>query len=290
MPASIVSAIAAEIDRLVVRGHELANESVNKPAALADMTALPHLLSTAAIVLLAQPLSRDAVKRVVPYTPPSLIDALIDNNISENVVIEQDGDLVLTDSGRAAASAVVSLQETTVAEAWSVARTELETIERLLASAVRHGESIEPPRTPSNFGLFAPHCDRPTLEGRVLRLMTAIRYWRADAHLRALADADLRPFEAHALNRLWDAERGVSRVGQGFPEPGSKGISSLEERGYADGGTITTDGLTLRKKIEDETDRFTDPVYGELDESSCRQLLTALNALPGSASPGIPGT
>jgi hypothetical protein len=287
---AFVSAVATEIDRLVVRGHELAQEYPDKPDVLSQMTALPHLLSTAAIVLLAQPLTRDEVKGIVPYTPVSLIDALIDNNIEEAVVTEGQGRIVLTDTGRVAAEAVTLVQEGSVARAWSAARDDVHAIERIVRPVVERATTIAPPRMPSNFALFAPHRSRPTIEGGVLRLITAARYWRADAHLRAIEDAGLDRSEAHALNRLWDAHRGVERVGQGFPNPGRGAVASLEQRGLARDGTITTDGMDVREKVEEETDRLTAPLYDEVDEPSLEELRRALEALPGDASPGVPGT
>lgn len=114
----------------------------------------------------------------------------------------------------------------------------------------------------------------------VIRLITAVRYWRADAHLRALDDVELRPFEAHALNRLWDAHRGLDRIGQGFPESGRKGVASLEARGLADGGVITSEGIRLREQIEQDTDRFTATIYDRLEAAERDELLAALTSLP----------
>jgi hypothetical protein len=267
-PLAFVSAVAAEIDRLVVRGHELAGQYPDKPQVMSEMTAFPHLLSTAAIVLLAQPLTREDAKRIVPYTPESLIDALIDNNIEEGIVNEEDGGVVLTAKGRIAAEAFVALQEDVVAHAWSASRDVVVAVERVVRPVVERARTIAPPRTPSNFALFAPHGSRPTTEGSVLRLITAVRYWRADAHLRAVDDAGLGRAEAHALNTLWDAHRGVERVGQGFPNTGKSAIASLEARGLADDGTITPDGIALRETIEEATDRLTAPIYDEVDEES----------------------
>src|SRR5688500_4958057 len=79
---------AAEIDRLVVRGHEVAADHPDPPPVLAGLTAHPALLNTVAIVLLAQPITRADVTRTVPYTPARLITALIDNNVGEGVVVE----------------------------------------------------------------------------------------------------------------------------------------------------------------------------------------------------------
>ena len=287
---AFVSAVAAEIDRLVARGHELAHEYPDKPQALNEMTAFPHLLNTAAIVLLTRPLTRDEVKGILPYTPASLIDALIDNNIEEGVVTDDDGRIVLTDKGRVLADAVVGAQEGSVVRAWSAARDDVQAIEKVLRQAVERAETLVPPRTPSNFAIFAPHRSRSTIEGSLLRLITAVRYWRADAHLRAIEDAGIERSEAHALNTLWDTHRGVERVGQGFPNPGRSAVASLEQRGLAAGGSITAVGVDFRERIEGETDRLTAPLYDEVDDPSIEELLRALRELPGDASPGVPGT
>jgi hypothetical protein len=277
---AFVSTVAAEIDRLVVRGHERAAEYRDKPPSVTKMTAFPQLLDFAAIVLLEQPITRADIARIVPYTPSALVDGLVDNNVAEGVVSEREGELELTDGGRAAAEGIVAVQEAAFTDIWSSASDELDGVDRLLASVVRHGRSIGPPRTPSNFALFSAVCDRPTKPGRVLRLITAVRYWRADAHGRALIEADLRPFEAHALNRLWDAHRGLERVGQGFEKPGRKGVASLEVRGLAESGTITGDGIKLREQVERATDEFTAPIYDVIDEPSRQELAAALRALP----------
>jgi hypothetical protein len=277
---AFVSAVAAEIDRVVVRGHERAADFHDMPPAVTQMTAFPQLLSSAAIVLLDRPMTRADVARIIPYTPSALVDGLVDNNIAEGVVSERDGPVELTDRGRAAAEGIVFVQEAAFAELWSAAAHEVKTVGSLLTRAVDRARTVEAPRTPSNFTLFAAHCDRPTEDGKVLRLITSVRYWRSDAHARAIAEADLRPFEAHALNRLWDAHRGVNRIGQGFDRPGQKGVASLEARRLAESGAITREGVELREEIERETDRLTAPIYDSLDESSRDQLLTAISALP----------
>ena len=277
---AFVSAAAREIDRLVVRGHELADEYADKPPAVLQLTAFPQLLSFAAIVLLQRPLVRADIARIVPYTPRSLIDGLIDNNVAEGVVREHDGRVALTDQGRPAAEGIVAVQDAAMAGVWSAVPDRVGAVDRLLTPVVDHGRAVGPPRTPSNFSLFADVCERPTLEGKTLRLITAVRYWRADAHAVAISDAGLEPFEAHALNRLWDAHRNIDRVGQGFPQPGRKGVASLEERGLASGGTITNDGIALREQVERDTDRLTAPIYEPLDEATQDELLAALRALP----------
>src|SRR2546423_1493950 len=97
--------MAAEIDRLVIRGHQAAAEWPDKP----EMPAHPGLLNTVAIVLLAGPLARDAVDVIVPYLPRSMEAALIENNVAEGIVGRKGVDIELTAAGRDVAQAVVSV-------------------------------------------------------------------------------------------------------------------------------------------------------------------------------------
>src|SRR5204862_503475 len=83
---------------------------------------------------------------------------------------------------------------------------------------------------------------------------SALRYWRADAHRAAWHDAGLAVQEAHALNRLWDLDRNIDRVGQGDPRPGTRGVAALEERGWVADGAITDEGQKQREAIAAATD------------------------------------
>lgn len=277
--------VAREIDRLVIRGHEVVAEMDDKPEAYARLKAHPQLLSTAAVVLLRRPLTRDDVKLILAYTPPAIIDALVDNNVAEEVVRETSDVLSLTDAGRAIAEAVVEMQETAVEWLWQVAAAPLAGVDELTAEVVDRAAGLAPPTVPAMFPLFADVGHRPTTAGRVLRQITALRYWRADAHRAVLHDAGLGPAEAHALNRLWDAHRSVTRVGQGHPAPGSRGVVALEGRGDAKDGAITPQGLELRARIERDTDLRTAPLYDGLDDDSRDRLRRSLFALPAETSP-----
>ena len=273
--------VAAEIDRLVIGGHEVADAYPDKPASVQRLSAHPALFNTVAVLLLAQSLRREDVSTIIAYTPPQLVTALIDNNVAEGVVVDDGGRISLTDNGRAPAEGVVAVQEAAVTDLWAGADEQLDTVRMLTQPLVERGRNISPPADPSAFGFFAAVCNRPTVAGTVLRQITALRYWRADAHRRAVLAAGLTHAEAHALNVLWDRHRGRSRVGQGFPEPGTKATTSLEARGYATSGTITDAGVQLREAIECDTDERTAPVYEDMDDDSGGRLLGALRALPG---------
>ena len=272
-------AVASEIDRLVIRGHAVA-AAADQPEPLAGLTVHTGLLSTAAIVLLAAPLVRDDVGRIMPYLPTPVADALIENNASEEVIERRGDELSLTDQGKVLARAMVDLQEDTIASLWAGSDDAMATVTDIADPIVRAALSGDAPSMPSAFHLFAAVTDRPTLAGRVLRTITAMRYWRADAHRAALHAVDLDPQQAHALNRLWDVKRGVERVGQGREEPGKRGVAALEQRGLADAGAITQAGVDLRETVETDTDVRTEPIYQGLNATGRDELLAALKALP----------
>lgn len=275
---TVVGHIAGEIDRLVIAGHAAAARA-DDPPVLAT-TAQRGLLNSVAVVLLNESLDRSDVGRIVPYLPAPLADALIEDNVSHDIVQLHGDRLALTERGEMLARAVVEVQEKAIAAMWAGAGDALRDLEPLAAAVVARGRDLTPPALPDAFRLFARAVDRPSAPARVLRLITAMRYWRADAHRAALAAAGLEPQEAHALNRLWDAQRGVERVGQGRDDPGKRGVAALEGRGLAASGTITAEGLTLREAVEQDTDRRSEPLYDGLDRAARHSLLHGLQALP----------
>jgi len=265
----------------VIAGHSAAGAAAHESDALQRMTAHPGLLNSLALVLLARPITRDDLGRIVPYLPPALEDALIENNVVEGIVRWDGEHVALTNDGRDLAEAVVLLQESAVADLWREAEAASSAVEKIAVPLVRRARDIDAPATPAAFALFADLIDRPTQTGRVLRAITALRYWRADAHRASLDAAGLEAPEAHALNRLWDAHRGVDRVGQGRAEPGNRGVAALEARGLAKDGAITSFGIDLREKIEADTDVRTDSLYDGLGDEARHRLLAGLAGLPG---------
>jgi hypothetical protein len=288
-PQSYEGRVAAQIDRLVIAGHEAAGAYPHPPEGFLHLKARaqPALLTMAGVILAERAIGRDDVLTMQPYLSPKVMNALVDNNIAGGVVVEADGGLALTDVGAEAAAATVELQETAAEAMWAEA--DLDAVESASQALVERGSTLSPLDNPAAFPLFAAVCARPTQTGRVLRLITALRYWRADAHRAAVKAAGLHPREAHALNTLWDSQRGVVRLGQGFPDPG-RAVTVLEERGFAANSAITTEGIALREAIERDTDYRTGPLYEELDQAACDLYLTTLTVLPGNANPGIPGT
>jgi DNA-binding MarR family transcriptional regulator len=276
----IVADLAAQIDRLVIAGHSNAGRQ-EKPPVLASLNAQPGLLNTVAVVLLRRSIGVDDVGRILGYTPPSLVAMLVDDNV-EHGFLDRSGDqLALTADGRAVAEAVVDVQERAVDDLWSGAGDVVAAVADLAGRAVTAAISAPPPVSAPVYPLFAGVLPRPTEAANALRAITALRYWRADAHRAVLAEAGLSPRAAHALNVLWDRHREVTRVGQGSGEPGTKGLADVEAAGLAAGGVISDTGIAQREAIERATDDATEPVYAGLDEQERSTLLAALSVLAG---------
>ncbi|MCH1865330.1 MarR family transcriptional regulator [Nocardioides sp. CFH 31398] len=101
---------------------------------------------------------------------------------------------------------------------------------------------------------------------RLWHACTVLREHRGDAHLTACVGAGLDGVTANMLTELWvgwepDAYTGT----RGWsPEVMAAGRRSLEERGLADGDTITPAGRTLRDGLEATTDASEQPVVDRL--------------------------
>jgi hypothetical protein len=272
-----VSDVAAEIDRLVVRVHGKAGELFAASELAQQMTAHPGLVNGLGTSLLDGPVPVEAVEVIYPYLPQHLRDMLIENNVAEGIVTVEDDKLVITDKGREPARLASVLLDESAAAMWPESAW-LEAAEGGAMVAVLHGRALTAPMHPSAFGITQALIDRPTQPGRVFRLLSALRYWRADAHRAAWTAAGLNVAEAHALNRLWDLQRGVERVGQGEERPGRTGVAGLSTHGYAEGDVITELGVKAREAIEADTDARTEPIFATLSDPEL--FLNALRNLP----------
>ena len=275
---SFAGDVAPEIDRLVVATHERGQAMFADHELARSLKAHPGLVNGIGTLMVDGPVEVDAVAVIYPYLPDSMREALIQNNVDEGVVVVENGLLRVTEAGRVPALAASVLLDDAAASMWGDA--DLAGVEDLASDLVAYGRTIDPPIRPSAFALTERLVNRPTQPGRAFRLLSAVRYWRADAHRAAWHDAGLSVLEAHALNRLWDIDRDVDRVGQGFPAPGKRGVAALEARGWAADGAITDDGRKQRESIESSTDERTDPIYAGWDDSARDAFLRALTQLP----------
>lgn len=268
--------VAAELDRLVVAIYEATS------AALAPSwpfpNAHPAVLHGIGSALLVGPVTVGGLHATYPYLPASMFEALVRNNVDEGV-ITLDGDVIgLTDAGRAQAQRTLGQFHDTVTAMWQ--RRDLSGLERATAVAVAYAATRPTLAEPSAFAVQAPLTDQIELAPRLFRQLNALRYWRADAHRASWANAGLTVGEAHALNRLWGADRQVERVGQGDPRPGRTGVAALTARGLAADDQITDAGRTLREAIEAETDTGTAIAFESLDDATRVFVVRRLREIP----------
>jgi hypothetical protein len=104
--------------------------------------------------------------------------------------------------------------------------------------------------------------------------VNCLREWRGDTHWALVAGAGLDGVEVSVLHNAWlgysrdwlPQSRGSS------PEEIARAWSSLERRGLARDGEVTTDGVALRQQIEEDTDRLTARPWELLGEERARQF------------------
>ena len=104
--------------------------------------------------------------------------------------------------------------------------------------------------------LRMPRNDDPLLSG--WHAVNCVREWRGDLHWALVAAAGLDGMEASILHNAWlGYERDWLPKSRGSsPDELARGWASLEARGLARDGVVTADGIALRQRIEDETDRL----------------------------------
>lgn len=118
---------------------------------------------------------------------------------------------------------------------------------------------------------FASHLgmERPTdplLSG--WHAVNCLREWRGDTHWAVIAASGLTGIEASILHNSWlGYEDGWLPKSRGSsPEEITDGWSLLARRGLVANGAITDEGIELRQRIEDETDRHTTDPWELLGE------------------------
>jgi hypothetical protein len=109
---------------------------------------------------------------------------------------------------------------------------------------------------------FGAHLRMPRPVDPVLsgwHAVNCIREWRGDTHWAVVAAAGLSSPEASILHNAWVGyEKNWMPTSRGTtPEETAKGWSLLEARGLATNGEVNAEGLELRQRIEDDTDRLT---------------------------------
>jgi len=133
----------------------------------------------------------------------------------------------------------------------------------------------------------------PVLSG--WHAVNCIREWRGDTHWAIVAAAGLTGSEASILHNAWIGyEKDWLPKSRGSSDDDTAaGWASLEAKGLVDGGEITRQGIDLRQRIEDDTDRLTVTPWVLLGEAAsvrfaeefeppCEQLLARVDLTAGT--------
>jgi hypothetical protein len=132
----------------------------------------------------------------------------------------------------------------------------------------------------------------PVLSG--WHAVNCIREWRGDTHWAVVAAAGLSSPEASILHNAWVGyEKDWMPTSRGTTaEETAEGWSLLEASGLATNGEVNAEGLELRQRIEDDTDRLTvlpwtllgedrSIRFAEDFEPPCEQLLKRVDITAG---------
>jgi hypothetical protein len=115
--------------------------------------------------------------------------------------------------------------------------------------------------------LSMPRSDDPVLSG--WHAVNCLREWRGDTHWALVVAAGLTHAEASILHNAWlGYERDWLAASRGTaPEQVEAGWASLAQRGLVIGDEVTDEGVALRQRIEDDTDRLTTRPWELLGEA-----------------------
>jgi hypothetical protein len=115
--------------------------------------------------------------------------------------------------------------------------------------------------------LAMPQPADPLLSG--WHAVNCLREWRGDTHWALLVAEGLSPAEASILHNAWLGYEGdwLATSRGTSPAAIAAGWESLAARGLAHDGKVAPDGIALRQRIEDNTDRLTTLPWMLLGES-----------------------
>ena len=123
--------------------------------------------------------------------------------------------------------------------------------------------------------LALPRPDDPLLSG--WHAVNAIREWRGDTHWAVAVAAGLDHAEASILHNAWMGYETdwMPRSRGTDPAAIDAGWAALEAKGLATGREVLAEGVALRQRIEDDTDRLTTLVWELLGEERSRWFAEA---------------
>ncbi|MGZ4703607.1 MAG: SCO6745 family protein [Acidimicrobiales bacterium] len=128
---------------------------------------------------------------------------------------------------------------------------------------------------------FGAHLAMPRPDDALLsgwHAINCLREWRGDTHWALVVAAGLTHPEASILHNAWlGYERDWLASSRGLtPEEIEAGWASLAARGLVVDGEVTAEGVALRQRIEDDTDRLTMLPWQLLGEDRSIELAEGL--------------
>jgi hypothetical protein len=190
-----VSELADEIDRTALCIHTLARADGRVRAHMESIRApVPSLVIAMATVLVKRPFTFDDVQLVQRYTAPDDLRRIVDAHVRAAMfAIDGDG-YVATDVFRDAAAFVLANQGGLITELWrgadpSLVESIVGAVDDTDAPAFRQQRDALP--------------DPVGPEHRLLRLVTVLRYLRADVHAAALERSGISIADAPDIDRRW---------------------------------------------------------------------------------------
>jgi hypothetical protein len=145
--------------------------------------------------------------------------------------------------------------------------------------------------------LFGAHLAVPRPADPVLsgwHAVNCLREWRGDTHWAVVVAAGLAHAEASILHNAWVGyeDDWLARSRGTSTEDIAAGWESLHARGLASGGAVSAEGIALRQRIEDDTDRLSvlpwqllgetgSTDFAERFEPPCERLLRRVDETAG---------
>lgn len=256
-----VAQIAPEIDRLVwaVNGRTKANLDLRGLDMVGLSSAVVGLLSN--LVPFLDDLTEAFVHRRYLYMDPVVVDSIVGDLVSAGVMTRHGAQLAPTPLMAPIRDEFIRSQHEAVHHFWDESE-----VSDLSAMARRVLDA-----SPAEYGMaqLARTVAEPDDHLQCFhQRLAALRLLRNESHVAAWRAHELEPADIEMLTSAFSGSDTQS------PPTSTK---RLVERGLAENGVVTAEGLTLRQSIEDETNAGVASSFAAIDSDA---FLTQLAALP----------